>query len=59
VRTDDLRELRVLVTVPAAELAKLEGVTSIALVVHDIDSGLETARTTQFQKHAGSNGSRP
>jgi cytochrome c oxidase accessory protein FixG len=59
VRTDDLRELRVLVTVPAAELAKLEGVTSIALVVHDIDSGLEMARTTQFQKHAGSNGSRP
>ena len=51
VTTDALRELRVLVTVPPGALAKLEGAgTSFALVVRDLASGQETARTTQFQK---------
>jgi cytochrome c oxidase accessory protein FixG len=51
VTTDALRELRVLVTVPPDGLAKLEGAgTSFALVVRDLESGQETARTTQFQK---------
>jgi cytochrome c oxidase accessory protein FixG len=51
VTTDNLRELRVLVTLPPAELAKLEGAgTPFALVVRDLASGQETARTTQFQK---------
>jgi len=41
----------VLVTLPPAELAKLEGAgTPFALVVRDLASGQETARTTQFQK---------
>ena len=53
VATDDLRELRVLVTVPVAGLAKLESTgASFALVVRDLASGQETARTTQFQKPA-------
>ena len=60
VTTDDLRELRVLVTVPAAELAEPKSAgTSFALVVRDLDSGQETARTTQFQKPASANGRRP
>ena len=51
VTTDALRELRVLVTVPPGALARLEGAgTSFALVVRDLASGQETARTTQFQK---------
>jgi cytochrome c oxidase accessory protein FixG len=58
--TDDLRELRVLVTVPAAQLAKLESAgTPFALVVRDIASGQETARTTHFQKPASANGRSP
>jgi cytochrome c oxidase accessory protein FixG len=58
--TDDLRELRVLVTVPAAQLARLESVgTPFALVVRDIASGQETARTTHFQKPANANGRSP
>ena len=58
--TDDLRELRVLVTVPAAQLAKLESAgTPFALVVRDIASGQETARTTHFQKPANANGRSP
>ncbi|MBX9591296.1 MAG: cytochrome c oxidase accessory protein CcoG [Hyphomonadaceae bacterium] len=60
VTTDDLRELRVLVTVPAAELAKLESAgTSFALVVRDLASGQATTRTTQFQKPASVNGRSP
>jgi cytochrome c oxidase accessory protein FixG len=51
VTTDDLRELRVFVTVPAAQLANLEGGTvSFALVVRDVASEQETARVTHFQK---------
>jgi len=60
VTTDDLRELRVLVTVPAEELARLESAgTPFALVVRDLASGHETARITQFQKPSGTNGRRP
>jgi cytochrome c oxidase accessory protein FixG len=51
VDTDDLRELRVFVTVPAAELAALPNApTPFVLIVRDIASGLETARATRFQK---------
>jgi cytochrome c oxidase accessory protein FixG len=60
VTTDDLRELRVLVTVPAAELAKLESAsTSFALVVRDLASGQATTRATQFQKPASAKGRSP
>jgi cytochrome c oxidase accessory protein FixG len=53
VTTDDLRELRVLVTVPAPDLAQLDGpTTSFELVVRDADSGLETARVAHFQRPA-------
>jgi len=58
VTTDDLRELRVLVTVPSAELSKLEGAgTAFALIVRDLASGQQTARVTQFQKPANTQGS--
>jgi cytochrome c oxidase accessory protein FixG len=57
VTTDDLRELRALVTVPAGELGKLEsGATSFSLIVRDLASGQETARTTQFQKPSAGTG---
>jgi cytochrome c oxidase accessory protein FixG len=59
VTADDMRELRVLVTVPAAELAALAGSTPFALVIDDIGSGQETARTTHFQKAAMRAGSSP
>jgi polyferredoxin len=60
VTTDALRELRVLVTVPPDGLAKLEGAgTSFALVVRDLESGQETARTTQFQKPGHMSGRSP
>jgi cytochrome c oxidase accessory protein FixG len=60
VATDDLRELRVFVTMPAANLARLEGgAVSFALVVRDVASLHETARTTQFQKPAATTGGRP
>ena len=53
VDTDDLRELKVFVTVPAAELAALpDAPTPFVLIVRDIASGLETARSTRFQKPA-------
>ena len=53
VATDDLRELRAFVTVPASALARLEGGGStFALIVRDVASGHETARTTQFQSPA-------
>jgi cytochrome c oxidase accessory protein FixG len=51
VATDDLRELRVFITVPRAELARLaQPVTSFGLMVRDVESGHETLRTTRFQK---------
>jgi cytochrome c oxidase accessory protein FixG len=53
VTTDNLRELRVFVTVPRSELSRLaEPVTPFALVVRDAASGHDTARTTRFQKAA-------
>jgi cytochrome c oxidase accessory protein FixG len=53
VTTDDLRELRVFVTVPRPEVSRLaEPVTPFALVVRDAASGHDTARTTRFQKAA-------
>ena len=60
VTTDDLREVRVFVTVPRAELARLtEAVTPFALVVRDADLGHDTARTTRFQKAATEPGRGP
>jgi len=54
VSTDDLRELRVLVTLPPTQVARIESnAIPFALVVRDVASGHETARTTQFQKPAG------
>ncbi|HWB44584.1 MAG TPA: cytochrome c oxidase accessory protein CcoG [Hyphomicrobiaceae bacterium] len=54
VTTDDLRELRVFVTVPADWLARhKDHSTPFSLVVRDLQSGHETARTTQFQRPAG------
>jgi cytochrome c oxidase accessory protein FixG len=51
VATDDLRELRVFVSVPAAGVARLApGSTAFTLIVRDVASGHETARATQFQK---------
>jgi polyferredoxin len=51
VATDDLRELRVFITLPRAELARLaQPVTSFALMVRDVELGHETLRTTRFQK---------
>jgi cytochrome c oxidase accessory protein FixG len=53
VATDALRELRVLVTLPAAAVARIEaGASGFDLVVRDADSGQETARATLFQKPA-------
>jgi len=53
VATDALREVRVFVTVPAAQLAELDSLTtSFALVAHDAASGHETARATNFQRPA-------
>jgi hypothetical protein len=60
VTTDDLRELRVFVAVPRAEVARLaEAVTPFAFVVRDISSGQDTARTTRFQKSAAEHGRQP
>ena len=51
VRTDELRELRVLVTLPPEAAARLAGtITSFSLVIKDIASGLETVRLTKFHK---------
>ncbi len=55
VTTDDLRELRVFVAVPAPALARLDGATtSFELIVRDAASGHETARTAHFQRPMGS-----
>jgi cytochrome c oxidase accessory protein FixG len=51
VGTDDLREFRVLVTVPAPALSRLEtSPTSFRLVVTDVASGQANERTTHFQR---------
>ena len=53
VTTDDLREVRVFVTVPREALARIaEAITAFALVVRDAQSGVDIARTTRFQKAA-------
>ena len=51
VATDDLRELRVLVTLPGANArALVDASTPFDLVIRDIASGQETLRRTRFQK---------
>jgi cytochrome c oxidase accessory protein FixG len=53
VTTDDLREVRVLVTVPAAALPRLDGAsTAFELLVRDVESGQETGRASHFQRPA-------
>ena len=60
VATDALRELKVFVTVPAAEVARIEaGSSPFSLVVKDVASLHETARATQFQKPAATPGRQP
>jgi cytochrome c oxidase accessory protein FixG len=50
VRTDDLRELKVFVTLPASEIARSEGgMLSYSLIVKDIESGSTTSRSVHFQ----------
>ena len=49
VRTDELRELRVLVTLPPNAAARLpDMITPFNLVIHDIASDLETIRLSKF-----------
>ena len=56
VTTDSLRELRVFVTLPAADLAAIKGgAQDFAVVVRDAKSGAEKRRVTSF--HTGGNGS--
>jgi cytochrome c oxidase accessory protein FixG len=58
--TDDLRELRVYVTVPAVEAKKLQAASMpISLVVRDLDSNTEMTRRTNFQSPASTTGTRP
>lgn len=52
VSTDDLRELRVYVTVPKERVAILADATSFSFVVKDVATGHEVARKTLFQKPA-------
>jgi hypothetical protein len=53
VTTDDLREVRVLVTVPAAALPRRDGAsTTFELLVRDVESGQETGRASHFQRPA-------
>ena len=60
VTTDDLRELRVFVTLPPAQLAKADAATvPFELVVRDAASGHETARATLFQRPSANPGSAP
>jgi len=57
VTTDDLREIRVFVTVPRSALAGLtDPVTPFSLVVHDLASGHDNHRTTRFQKPGAESG---
>ncbi len=50
VATDDLRELRVLVTLPGINARAVEAHTPFDLVIRDVASGHETLRRTRFQK---------
>ncbi len=51
VATDNLQELRVLITIPADRArAPSEPITSFELVIRDIASGHETARSIRFQR---------
>ncbi len=60
VATDDLRELRLFVTVPASELGQLQAPQSpFSLVVHDAASTTEMARRTHFQIPVAAQRSRP
>ncbi|MBO0740738.1 MAG: cytochrome c oxidase accessory protein CcoG, partial [Hyphomicrobiaceae bacterium] len=60
VTTDDLRELRVFISVPRAELVRLaQSVTPFALVVRDVRAGRGTLRTTRFQKAPAEPGRTP
>ena len=60
VATDDLRELRVYVTVPRAELAQLKAAsTPFSIVVKDVGSGTETQRGANFQIEASAVEKRP
>jgi cytochrome c oxidase accessory protein FixG len=55
--TDDLRELRVYVTVPAAEARKLPSASvPISLVVRDVASKIEMTRRSHFQSPASTIG---
>ena len=54
VATDALRELRVLVTVPASSLGALKGAShDFTIVVRDVDTGSEKRRATSFQSGGG------
>ena len=60
VGTDDLRELRVYVTVPAADVARLPtGSAPFTLVVRDTAAQAETARQTAFQLPTSTEGRLP
>ena len=51
VPTDELRELRVLITLPPDAAARLpDAITPFNLVIHDIASGRETMRLSKFHK---------
>ena len=51
VRTDDLRELRVFVTVPREAVERLPSASvPLTLTLRDIASKRESARRTNFQK---------
>lgn len=50
VPTDELKEIRIFVTVPQAELSKLKGtIVPFSFVVRDVAAGTTAARTTRFQ----------
>jgi cytochrome c oxidase accessory protein FixG len=54
VPTDALRELRVMITVPASVLGALAGTQrDFAIVVRDVGTGAETRRNTSFQPGGG------
>jgi cytochrome c oxidase accessory protein FixG len=60
VTTDDLRELRVFVTLSRAELARLtQSVTPFAFMVRDAEAGRATLRSTRFQKAPAEPGRTP
>ena len=54
VPTDDLREVRVLVSIPAVDVAKLTAPsTPFSFVLRDVESGTSSSRKTQFQTARG------